>query len=70
MKKKELIENELNKGKSYREVMKELNISSTSVISYWINKEPKYKSNNIICPRCGGKGVCEKFIGECSDDTN
>jgi len=24
----------------------------------------------MVCPRCGGKGICEKFIGECSNDTN
>lgn len=61
---KNKIESKLNQGKSYRQTAKELGISSPSVISYWVNKEPRYKSNNIICPRCGGKGVCEKFVGE------
>jgi transcriptional regulator with XRE-family HTH domain len=27
-----------------------------------LGEEPK---ELIVCPRCGGRGICEKFVGEC-----
>lgn len=32
-----------------------------------LGEEPKQM---IVCPRCGGKGICEKFIAECSSLAN
>ena len=27
-----------------------------------LGEEPR---DMIVCPRCGGKGICERFVGDC-----
>lgn len=64
---KEKIIKLIGKGKTYRQVAKELGLKSPSTISYYLNKKPRV-SRKIVCPRCGGSGACDRFVGDCSNE--